>query len=239
MAARIETLVIHLARATGRRTQVEALLAGTPYPARILDAVDGAAVAEDVRAAVMSGRVLFAPTYPFALSAGEYGCFMSHRAAWAAILEEGLDAALILEDDVALVEGFGAAVDLAARHVERLGYVQFQVRAVEGGVPVAEADGMAIVRPNVTPLRTSAQMVSRGAAERLLKLTERFDRPVDTFLQSHWHTGLHLACVVPSGVEDRTAQTGGSTISSKRSFWAKVAREWKRSRYRAAVKRLS
>ena len=171
MAARIETLVIHLARATGRRAQVDALLAGTPFPARVLDAVDGSAVPEEARAAAVSETALFAPKYPFALGQGEYGCFMSHRAAWAAIVDEGLDAALILEDDVALVDGFGAAVDLAAQHVERLGYVQFQVRAVDGGTPVAEGEGAAIVRPKVTPLRTSAQMVSRGAAERLLKRT--------------------------------------------------------------------
>ena len=44
MGSEIETLVIHLARAEGRRAQVEKLLQGTPYPARVLAAVDGAIV---------------------------------------------------------------------------------------------------------------------------------------------------------------------------------------------------
>lgn len=239
MGQRIETFVIHLARATGRRAQVDRLLAGTPYPSQILDAVDGAQVAEAQRAAEISNAPLFAPRYPFALNAGEYGCFQSHRVAWQRIVDQGLDAALILEDDVALTDDFDAAVALAAQHVGALGYVQFQVRKVDGGSVVANAGGVSIVRPRVTPLRTSAQMVSRAAAQTLLGMTAQIDRPVDTFLQSHWHTGLHLVCVVPSGVEDRTAETGGSTISSKRSLWEKAKREVLRSRYRRAVDRLS
>ena len=235
----IETFVIHLARATGRRAQVNKLLAGTPYPARILDAVDGAKVPEDQRKEEVSDKPLFEPAYPFAMSAGEYGCFQSHRVAWQLIVDEDLDAALILEDDVAQTEGFGAAVDLAAAHVGNFGYVQFQVRGVDEARVVSQAGGVSIVQPRVTPLRTSAQMVSRSAAKSLLDMTAQIDRPVDTFLQSHWHTGLHLTCVVPSGVEDRTAETGGSTISSQRSLWEKTKRDVQRSKYRREVKRLS
>lgn len=239
MGDRIETFVIHLARATGRRAQVNKLLAAAPYPARILDAVDGAKVPEDQRKKEVSDMPLFEPAYPFAMSPGEYGCFQSHRVAWQLIVDEDLDAALILEDDVAQTEGFGVAVDLAAAHVGTFGYVQFQVRGVDEACVVSQAGGVSIVQPRVTPLRTSAQMVSRSAAKSLLDMTVQIDRPVDTFLQSHWHTGLHLTCVVPSGVEDRTAETGGSTISSKQSLWKKIKRDVQRSKYRREVKRLS
>ena len=239
MGQRIETFVIHLARATGRQAQVEKLLAGTPFPALVLDAVDGAVVPEVRRRAEICDTSLFAPAYPFAMSAGEYGCFHSHRMAWQKIVDEGLDAALILEDDVALIDGFDAAVALAAEHVETFGYVQFQVRVVDERVVVQQSGGVSVVQPRVTPLRTSAQIVSRAAAKSLLEMTAKIDRPVDTFLQSHWHTGLHLVCVVPSGVKDRSAETGGSTISSKRSLWEKVKRDLQRRKYRRAVKRLS
>ncbi|MDR6265973.1 glycosyltransferase family 25 protein [Roseobacter sp. N2S] len=239
MAARIETLIIHLARATARRAQVDALLTATPYPARVIGAVDGREMSTAQRAAVISDQPLFAPSYPFTLSAGEVGCFLSHRAAWQEIVDGGLDAGLILEDDLALVAGFDAAVACAAQNVGDLGYVQFQVREVADNQVIMRGDNVRILQPTVTPLRTSAQMVSRAAAQKLLDLTAQIDRPVDTFLQSHWHTGLHLCCVVPSGVEDRTAQTGGSTISTGKPFSEKIAREWKRAWYRRAVKKRS
>ena len=96
MGSGIETFVIHLARAEGRRAQVEKLLKGTPYPARVLGAVDGAQVSDAVRNAAVSNDPLFAPAYPFPIGPGEFGCFQSHRKAWQMILDEGLDAALIL-----------------------------------------------------------------------------------------------------------------------------------------------
>ena len=243
MGSGIETFVIHLARAEGRRAQVEKLLKGTPYPARVLDAVDGVQVPDAVRNAAVSNDPLFAPAYPFPIGPGEYGCFQSHRKAWQMILDEGLDAALILEDDVALTPVFADSVAIAAEHVSTFGYLQFQTRAVDDTSVVSRSGGSRIVQPRVTPLRTSAQLVSRTAAQSLLAMTKTIDRPVDAFLQSYWHTGLHVTCIVPSGVEDRTKETGGSTISTKRSIWDKMKRELKREflrgRYRRAVHRLS
>ncbi|MCP4779019.1 MAG: glycosyltransferase family 25 protein, partial [Planctomycetaceae bacterium] len=81
--------MIHLARAEGRRAQVEKLLHGTPYPARVLAAVDGAKVPIAERNSAISSKPLFAPSYPFPLGSGEYGCFQSHRKAWQTILDEG------------------------------------------------------------------------------------------------------------------------------------------------------
>lgn len=239
MGGRIETFVIHLARATGRRAQVDKLLSGTPYPSRILPAVDGSNVSAKDRSKFVAEAPMFLPHYPFSLNAGEYGCFQSHRSVWQAVIDEDLDAGLILEDDVALQPGFEAALALAVQHIGALGYIQFQVRPVEGGEIVAQGADVRLIKPRVTPLRTSAQLVSQDAARVLLEKSKQFDRPVDTFLQCHWHTGLRLACVVPSGVTDRTAETGGSTISSKKSLWEKAKREVLRSRYRRAVKRLS
>ncbi len=243
MGSGIETLVIHLSRAKGRRSQVDKLLVGTPYPARVLDAVDGAQVSSNEREAAIACKPLYSPAYPFPIGFGEYGCFQSHRKAWQLILDEGLAAALILEDDVELTPLFADSVAFAVEHADAYGYVQLQTRMVDEATVISQVGNFSLVQPRVTPLRTSAQVVSRWAAKNLLSMTETIDRPVDSFLQSHWHTGLHAACVLPSGVEDRTRETGGSTISSKRNVWEKVKRESKRvflrGRYRRAVNRLS
>lgn len=233
-----KTFIIHLPRSTARRPQVDHLLNASPYRAEVLDAVDGSALTKTQQTDCYSATPLHRPHYPFALNTGEIGCFLSHRAAWQRILDEDLEAALILEDDVQIeFDVFRKSLALAETHVKDLGYIQFQVRALKGNFEVFAEDGNSqLVCPVVTPLRTSAQLVSAKAAAHLLEITARFDRPVDTTLQMHWMTGLRLACAIPSGVSDRTAETGGSTISNRPPLWQKARREIMRKLYRRAVK---
>ncbi|PCJ08721.1 MAG: glycosyl transferase family 25 [Rhodobacteraceae bacterium] len=234
---KIKPFVIHLARATQRRAQVQQLLNRLGPDSQIVDAVDGAALSKAELAAAYQPN-LHAPRYPFALRPGEIGCFLSHRNVWETFLASDAEAALILEDDVELNEDFDAALWLAQRHVDEIGYIQLQTRTCDGDV-IDRQGGYALIRPQITPLRTSGQLVSRIAAKQLLDATDPFDRPVDTFLQMHWYTGLHLGVVTPACLIDRTAETGGSTIGVSKPLLEKLQREWKRTSYRARVKRHS
>lgn len=239
----IEALVIHLSRAEARRPQVERILNACPVPARVIEAVDGRALTDHEISAVFSQRSLHSPRYPFAITAGEIGCFLSHRRAWRIIVESGLRAGLILEDDVEIdPDPFARALALATQHIEQEGYIQFQVRPVVAGAPVvASHDGVSIQRPRVAMLRTSAQLVSAAQASRLLQVTERFDRPVDGLLQLSWVTGVAPSCVVPPGVTDRTQESGGSTISNgpRASLAKTIVREVDRLVYRRRIRALS
>ena len=237
----MKTFVIHLARSTGRKAAVETLLKRSPYPAEILPACDGAAMDNAERDALYPGPSHFEPSYPFPLAPGEIGCFVSHIWAWRKIVEEGLPGALILEDDVEIdADVFAGALAFAERQLETHGYIQFQVRAVpEDADVLAEADGFKLVQPKIAPRRTSAQLVSRAAAERLLTLNETIDRPVDGMLQLSWEIGFPMVCVVPSGVRDLTEETGGSTVSRGRGLRAAALAEVKRALYRARIKKLS
>ena len=71
----------------------------------------------------------------------------------------------------------------------------------------------------------------------------RFDRPVDTFLQMRWVTGIAPFCVVPSGIGDQSAEIGGSTVSAsgkaRRSPGERLWREWSRFVYRRRVQKYS
>ena len=236
-------LVIHLARATARRAVADQLVAdcATDFgvPARILDAADGRALEALGDLASYRLKTPLKPRFPFTLGAGEKGCFLSHRAAWTALLVSDAEAALILEDDVALGPLFAEALALARRHLPDMGYIQFQTRAVSGAAPVDHQGEAVLYRPQITPLRTSGQLVNRATATRLLDLTRQFDRPVDTFLQMHWHTGLHLGAIAPSGLSDVSATSGGSTLSTRKPLLDKLRREVQRLRYRRAVARMS
>ncbi|RBI71569.1 glycosyl transferase family 25 [Roseovarius sp. TE539] len=226
--------VLHLARAEKRRANARDLLETCGLNGEIWPAVDGAAVsARDLDATV--GTHIFDPPYPFGLRTGEIGCFLSHRQIWAEMQARDEDAALIIEDDAALDPAlFSDALSLALTHVEKLGYIQFQTRPAHGARTLIDTAGRcALTVPRYAGLRTTAQIVSRAAAARLLELSEIFDRPVDTFVQSHWHTGLRPAMIYPSGVSDIADRLDGSTIqSSNRPVLEKLRREVQRTLYR-------
>lgn len=233
--------VLHLARARGRRENAQALLADCGMPGEIWPAVDGAALPTDDLTAQV-GAEIFAPTYPFALRPGEVGCFLSHRQIWAEIIRRDLEYALVLEDDVALdASVFPQALALAERNIAALGYIQLQTRPPRGPAMLLDQDGRCrLTQPLVTPLRTSAQLVSRDGAARLLERSKHFDRPVDTFLQSHWFTGLRAAVVWPAGVRAISGQLDGSTIQTGRKpLGERLWREGVRMLYRRRVKGLS
>ena len=235
---REHAFVLHLVRATARRENARALVAACGMEGEVWAAVDGGAMSQaDLSACV--GAHLFAPAYPFPLRTGEIGCFLSHRQIWAEIARRDLDHALIIEDDAQITDPFAAALALARDHVEDLGYIQFQTRPPQAPAAVIDTNGAAVLAvPRVAGLRTTAQMLSRAAAARLLHLSEAFDRPVDTFVQSHWHTGLRPAAIHPSGITDIAHRLDGSTIQGGTlTPLQKLGREWARMRYRRAVAR--
>lgn len=241
----VHVFVLHLVRASARRDNAQALLAdareigGTK--GEIWPAVDGSAMSStDLSASV--GAALFDPAYPFPLKAGEIGCTLSHRQIWAELQMRDADAALILEDDAEIdPDTFHAAFNLARTHIGKLGYIQFQTRAPKGPSHLVDTSGdCRLLVPQQAGLRTTGQMVSRTAAAHLLALSDPFDRPVDTLIQSHWHTGLRPAVIYPSGLADIGEDLDGSTIQSGDKPWTeKLMREFHRSRYRAGVARLS
>ncbi|MAI68498.1 MAG: glycosyl transferase family 25, partial [Rhizobiales bacterium TMED143] len=93
----MHSLIIHLANSSKRAGNVAALLKVLPEP-EVVDAVIGqdAIIRGDV--ALRDGN-LHRPIYPFPLSPGEVGCFLSHRACWQRIVDQDLPYALIVEDD--------------------------------------------------------------------------------------------------------------------------------------------
>jgi GR25 family glycosyltransferase involved in LPS biosynthesis len=233
-----KAFIIHLQRAAQRRPQVERLRAALPCASEIFGATDGALLTWREIDQVY-GRGLQKPYYPFALSRGEIGVFLSHRALWRRILAEDLDYALIFEDDAAIEpEQFAKTFALAreTRPLWTYALAPSEKTPVRGKI-LAQGEGVALIRPGNPPLRAIAQFVSAQAARRLLEASERFDRPVDTFLQMSWVTGVELLALKPSGVRDASSAIGGSTIQAKKKPLShRLARETLRPLYRAQVR---
>lgn len=237
----MRAFVLHLTRARARKENAHTLLETCGLPGEIWEAVDGQALSNADIARHLGGT-LFEPSYPFDLTVGEIGCFLSHRQVWAEIVRRDLKYGLVLEDDVQIDPMvFAAAQILAERTVDTFGYIQFQNRS-PGRPAVIDLEGSAMLtQPQVTPVRASAQLISVWAAQKLLEQTEKFDRPVDTFVQSHWHTGFRPGVIYPSGIKTISDQLDGSTIQTETGRLAVdiLKREWSRFSYRRNVARFS
>lgn len=233
-----EAFIIHLGRAEARRPQVERLKATLPLPVNVVDAVDGMALGDDKIEAVYR-RHLHRPHYPFALRKAEVGCFLSHRKAWQAIVDGGLDAGLIVEDDVEPVEAsFGPALALAMKTIRAGDYIRFPYRShTDSGAEVAKAGEATLVEPAHVGLGMQMQLVGRQAAAELLKMTETFDRPVDTTIQMRWRAKVRILAVRPPAVRQIGHLLGGTIVQKKSKTFAEVlSREVKRAWYRLALR---
>ena len=235
---KIEGFIIHLRRAHDRRPQAEALAAKLPLRMHILDAVDAADMSDEDVARVYQ-RHIHAPRYPFDLRRQEVACFLSHRKAWQTIIDRGLDAGLIAEDDVDVVDGlFGQAYSLAIDQIKLGDYIRMPVRAgSEKGRVLAESGGATLIEPALIGLGMQMQLVGRDAARALLDATERFDRPVDTTIQVPGLVKARIVSVGPAGILHVHKQVGGTTVQKKKKSLPEVlSREIKRGIYRMAVR---
>jgi GR25 family glycosyltransferase involved in LPS biosynthesis len=116
-------------------------------------------------------------------------------------------------------------------------YVLMPAAGLEpSGEELARRGASTLLRPHSPPLRAIGQAVSQEAAERLLAVTAPFDRPIDTFLQMNWITGVTLLAAAPTPIRDVSRETGGTTVQRKRlGLLERVHHEVMRPIYRAQV----
>lgn len=234
-----KSFIIHLDRAVGRKPQVDRLRHALPEPTEVLAAVDGRALEEADIAAVYR-RGLHRPHYPFELSRTEIACFLSHRRAWQAIVDQGLDAGLVVEDDAAIDaaafdEVFAAALD----GLDPNELVRFPHRERYEPGPLVRSRGAArLFEPRLPALGMVLQLVGREAARRLLDASRVFDRPVDSLVQMQWLHGARVLTARPIVVREICGELGGSVIHAPRSgLLDKVTHEFHRPLIRLAVHR--
>jgi glycosyl transferase, family 25 len=233
--------IIHLKRAKKRKPYVDDLISMIDMKTEIIDAVDGKLLTKHNILKYYSKTPLYRPIYPFKVNNGEIGCFLSFRKAWQNIVDQNLSSGLIFEDDVSLdLDIFNESLASALEWVDTYGYIQFQVRKIPKKSKLLKSNqNIRLFQPSPILLRCSAQLVSYSAAKKLLKITEKFDRPIDTFLQTNWNTGLKISCIEPSGVIDNTFDSGGSNLSLQIPLILRMNREYNRIKYRHNVRKFA
>ncbi len=196
------TLVINLDRSTDRWQRAAKNLGELGMPYQRVSAIDGG---------VLSPQALRQHYCPQlnrqqlhrTLSPGEIACYLSHRKVWQQILDEGLDCALVLEDDARVLPGGPAAIAALAQTASHWDVIKLFVgpnaKPVVARHPLAPGFDLALTTK--IPTSTAAQLVSNAGARKLLAMSERFGRPIDWDIRRWWHYDLRVLGVTPSVAE--------------------------------------
>ncbi len=235
-----EACILSLDRAIERRPQVNRTIAACPLSCSVVSAVDGNLLS-DAEIRRVYQRQLHSPKYIAELRKAEIGCFLGHRRIWQRIVNGSADAVLVLEDDMQLQQPqFNAALQFAMADILPGDYLKFHAGEIRTQAAVLKSSGPhSLLLPVVAPLGATSQLITREAAQRLLDASVVFDRPVDTFIQMTWLTGVAVKVVTPCCVFEISRDLGGSTIGQKKKFWPWLQREFRRPLYRMQINRLS
>lgn len=160
--------VISLGRSLDRRAHITAELRKTGLDYEIMTAIDGRDL--DLRDSTIIDPSLLAINFP----AGSAGCALSHLRAYQKVVADGLDEALILEDDVSLPADLGALVDAVAGHltgaeVALLNYGSYQgcKISLEGSVDLPSSRLLALPIDVNQVLNAAAYVITREACKRM------------------------------------------------------------------------
>ena len=119
---------------------------------------------------------------PGGLSNGEVACFLSHRKCWQKIIDDNQPYAAIFEDDVYFSKDsalYLANGDWLPADADIVKFELMTRKLIVDKNPTNQFNGRVITRFYNTNVGAAAYVVTRKAAEKLLKMTERFYLPVD------------------------------------------------------------
>jgi glycosyl transferase family 25 len=195
----VQTWVINLDRAPDRLARVREQLNRLQMPFTRLPAVDARQLTPAQRA--LLDEATFHRRHGMTPLPGELGCYLSHIEVMRRFLASQAEAALVLEDDVKLLDAVPAVLHALMRCRARWDVVKLS--AVHSGTPVAVmplAGGHALAVMLSKCTAASAYLVNRRAAEAylrerdgLLPMTLPFDHEFDRA----WRYGLKLRLVTP------------------------------------------
>ena len=162
------------------------------------------------------------------LNAGEIGCLLSHRAVYETMVREGIETALVLEDDVRLFPDFPETLrqlmtlDLPWDMIRFLGSAKIAKRRDR---VVRRVGPYNLKRLSCAPGGAHATLLTRRAALILLEHLQRTWLPIDILHGHTWRTGLDVFALSPAPISN---DDGTSTIDSDRFAKTLDATGWRR-----------
>ncbi|MET3791746.1 glycosyltransferase family 25 protein [Aquamicrobium terrae] len=183
-------LVINLDRSKERWEKISASARQSKSLIRRVAAVDGAEIPPDAWVGFDAG--LFRRNHGKVALAGEYGCYRSHLRAFAEIVENGDELAVIAEDDVVLNGDLEKRVRALFEARPSMGLLKLVNHRVKGFVRYGTSRlGDDYGRCMHGPQGSSAcYVVTRQAAGQLLQKLDPMSLPYDVALDRGWATGV-------------------------------------------------
>jgi glycosyl transferase family 25 len=192
---------------------------------RIVDAIDGRSLSSNRLAEVYDIRRA-RKRLGRDMSAGEIGCALSHRLVYRAMLEEGLEGALVLEDDAILDDEF-ARIVRQIQHVPDKAELLL-LRSVFGFVwrRPEFALGNHRLHAAATPLASAVAYYIRSSAARKILEISRIDHVADWPFHGNVQQYLMLPMPVAYSARASTlaAERGSLQRQQERSLPIRIAR---------------
>lgn len=187
--------LINLARSTDRLAACARQLETHGLSFERIEAVDGDALDNNAIAQLYDFQH---SSYHKHMTSGEIGCYLSHVRAWQKIVDEQLDYALILEDDILLHDEIKSGLDAVQAIQEPWDLIKLAEapvkRKVVHQIPVGD---FSLVTYNKVPIRCCAQIISLAGAKKLLATSANITRPIDIEMQYWWESDLQVFGLKP------------------------------------------
>lgn len=195
----IPVFVISLKEAHQRRQRMEKILGELSLDFTFIDAIDGRDfnMADHQNYDGQKRRRYFGRD----LGGGELGCTLSHKKIFQMMLDQNIERALILEDDIIFYDNFMNALEDVLNTKTPYDMVRFfgalKVLKHKNYQICPLPKGGNLSRLCATPGGTYAYIMTKKGAEKLLPHMEKNVFPIDGLVGRSWQTGLNWLTVLP------------------------------------------
>lgn len=231
MHSDIPILLINLDRSTQRLQAATEQLKRWDLPFTRISAVDGKSLDANTINQVFDAATA-RRRYPYDLTIGEIGCYLSHVKCWQYIVDQQLDFAVILEDDLRLNADTPKVLSQLAQITTAWDYIKlaspYKFRPYQRVEQLTSSDApVSLVRyTEKLPSGTVAQVVSYRGAQRLLQQRPPFFRPIDVDLQWQHELSLDTFGLLPYIADNADAPSEIQQLASRKKLkqrrWVKL-----------------
>lgn len=177
----MKVYLVNMDRSTDRLEIMLKRLSALELDFERVSAVDGSKLKDAEKSCVNSPNW----RYPYCLTPGEVGCFLSHKKCWQKLVDSGDDWALVLEDDSVFhpkAAEYFHSTDWIPEGVQLVQF-SFAKDSTFSDKSILLSNGSHLVRvKHSSPCGTYAYMISREAALKGLELSEKIEGPIDNFM---------------------------------------------------------
>jgi glycosyl transferase family 25 len=202
----IPSFVISLEHDTERRRHMQHLLGEIGMAAEFVAAVDGRKLTPDDLDAYDAKRCL--RVYGVEMIPSELGCYLSHYRLYQRMVSEGIETALIMEDDLQLDPCLPRLIDqlvalrgidwLVIRLMSSRGRLADPDAMKRQGHAVAALDcGRTLYRLRTHVLGACAYLITRQGAARMVEYGRHIFMPIDHTMDRFWENGIVPYVVSP------------------------------------------